>query len=113
MSDLNGKPIHLDECKKIGKALDNQILCELDRFCSAYAWLDLRQHLNRKITVERDVTTDIVKKYLSVALMRSPDISIPCLGSYWLFLQLGFKKYFYISKYSDKQYAHHSNLSSS
>ena len=53
MSDLNGKPIHLDECKKIGKALDNQILCELDRFCSAYAWLELRQHLNRKITVER------------------------------------------------------------
>ena len=44
--------------KKIGKALDNQILCELDRFSSAYAWLDLRQHLNHKITVERDVTTN-------------------------------------------------------
>ena len=31
-----------------------------------------------------------IKKCLSVAFMRSPDISMPCLGSYWLFLSLSF-----------------------
>ena len=100
--------------KKLAKRWIIRSCANLTAFAvRTHGWTYSSQHLNRKITVERDVTTDIVKKYLSVALMRSPDISIPCLGSYWLFLQLGFKKYFYISKYSDKQYAHHSNLSSS